>query len=162
MLKKSLKHKIFYITKKIKYKIKIYKNNLKFKKIFINGKFGKLKILLINFIKIKKKKNYFFFFNTFNKNNFFFFYSFLKLLKNLIIGIQIGYSKIIYLFGRGFFLNKNFFILITKLGFSHKKYLLIPKNIFFKKLTKQKYYIYGINFFEFQFFLKKLKNLKKL
>lgn len=154
-----MNYKLYYT--KINIKLKKYKKK-SYIKCRIKHNFNLFYFLFYNKLNIKFFKNYILLKkNLKNKKNFLIYKSYFSLLKNFFFGFFFGFSKIINIIGRGYFLKKNNILIILSIGLSHKKYFIIPKNIFIKKITKTKFYIYGINFYEFKQILKIFQNLQK-
>ncbi|BBA84678.1 50S ribosomal protein L6 [endosymbiont of Euscepes postfasciatus] len=108
--------------------IDIKKDNI----ISVCGKLGKINILFNKFLEI----------NIYNKkiiinpiNNYFriniksLIHTYISLIKNAIIGVDIGYTKNLILYGIGYKVELKDNFLIFNLGFSHSILYKIPNNI---------------------------------
>ncbi|MFI4870035.1 MAG: hypothetical protein ACH6QM_00155 [Candidatus Carsonella ruddii] len=131
----------------------IFKNNFLFiKNIF----FCKIKIPLDIKLKIINNKIIFYSF-SFNKKNEI---SFLKIINNLIKGIEKKWKKEIFFLGIGFKIFTNNNKIFFNLGFSFVKYLEIPKYLDIE-IFKNKIILNSVYKDKIGNFIKKILNIKK-
>lgn len=149
-------HKNIYRIVKPNNLLLLTKNNI----LYLQGNKGYLKFPILSVLNLIEKNKIIYIiskskqFNTLTKN-------FYILLKNIFLGINNGFFSQLNCKGLGYKAKVEHLHLVFKLGFSHKLYFKIPKDIRIFCPKSNNIIFFGTNKFRLFNFMHKIQNFKK-